>query len=842
VDTASQLNAGEKDMGQTITKKCSEYQKKLDDSDGFPIPHDIATEFASTEKPRMEAYERLNRFGFGMGTLGINGEENYGIIKDYFDLELRAKDEYEWGCLHLGKNHSGFFASATNGHTQGRYALARLLEAGVADIQECQSTNSINKDLLAAAYWYQAAAREGHKLAIGKAEYLFKSVLAQAEDGNPNAMFDIGASYETGVFDFVSQDIDSALYWYERAAKAQNVASHRAIGEIYCYGAYGYKQDISTGIRHLIVAAEAVANGASDSREGVDQVRHRRANVDDQRALWLRVCLLQFECASQGDSGVSNLDVHKHLLELSGGERSHWEASLLLAILSYKEKGLLTETQEHLRRTLSDAWLDAIDFESSHGLDLFLDFDDSGMALWGVPFHMFENRIIPNRNQARCRHIEAVLREMAQKEVVEASLLLGLILIGTGEFDSPDLAEGVAWLQVGVRKGEILSCLRFAALALQGRIKAHSSEIMGALRRVVYSRNDGTDSKLWKLGPTATAEQRAYTEKMNAQIEKSNLRYRCHQDGNGIIDTDVFHALQRSAAQQLADCEREEAVQHAKDQAQRDMLSYLTHTLNNTLSSGPEAARQAMRILGSDLYENNREYKAINNIAAMFSTFLFAQQLLKTFKLYIADPELLRQNWEVDVDGDSSITVVLALSLRQTLSQLVFSANHQAALQRLLPHKETGAVKDIRKSFMEEVVPLDVDASNTNSLFDWVHTHLGVIKLHIAEDAELHFRSNSTRFTFFFSSFSELIYNALKYSDGVQPIEVFWEKPKGSFVFRCRNTWSEESLQSSEGSGKGLVFLTRLVGMLGASLSTRSEAGIFEAEIRFPEELILGNA
>lgn len=272
------------------------------------------------------------------------------------------------------------------------------------------------------------------------------------------------------------------------------------------------------------------------------------------------------------------------------------------------------------------------------------------------------------------------------------------------------------------------------------------------------------------------------------------------------------------------------------------MLSYLTHTLNNTLSSGPESARQAMRILGSELYENNREYKAINNIASMFSTFLFAQQLLKTFKLYIAEPETLRANWGADVEGDATIAMVLSVTLRQTLSQVVFASNHQASLQRLLPHKDAGAVKAIRRTFMDEIVPMDVDATNADQVLDWIHDHLGLIQVEVSPDAELHFRSNSTRYTFFFSSFSELVYNALKYSDGAQPIEIFWGKAgveSGEvFLFRCINTWTEDSISSSEGVGKGLVFLERLAEMLGAKFEKRVEDHRFVAEIRFPETLL----
>ena len=282
---------------------------------------------------------------------------------------------------------------------------------------------------------------------------------------------------------------------------------------------------------------------------------------------------------------------------------------------------------------------------------------------------------------------------------------------------------------------------------------------------------------------------------------------------------------------------RDHEADAVRELTQRDMLSYLTHTLNNVFSGRPEAARQAIRILGSGLYENNAGYTAINNIASMMSTFLFAQQLVSTFKTYVADPDSLRKNWESDGEGDSSITAVLALSLRQTLSQLVFSSNQLDTLDRLLIDKSSDAVRNARKSFMDEMIPLDVSATNAQIVFNWVNNFIGGIHITIDSASDLHFHGNSTRFTFFFSCFSELIFNALKYSDTTQPIGVAWEKLGEHYVFRCENAWSEESISNRQGSDKGLVFLDRLTQMLGATLVKQTVDNRFIAEIRFPENL-----
>lgn len=319
--------------------------------------------------------------------------------------------------------------------------------------------------------------------------------------------------------------------------------------------------------------------------------------------------------------------------------------------------------------------------------------------------------------------------------------------------------------------------------------------------------------------------------------EKFEIRVKEYDDTKEIVSEEFFKEIRDKALARIHEIERQLAEQRSREQTQRDMLSYLTHTLNNTFAGRPEAARQAMRILGSELYENNAGYTAINNIASMMSTFLFAQQLVNTFKIYVADPEALRKNWETDREGDASITTVLAISLRQTLSQLVFSSNQLDTLDRLLLNKGDDAIKNTRKSFMDEMIPLDVGTANAQGVFDWVRDHIGIIHVTIDPAAELHFHSNSTRFTFFFSGFSELIFNALKYSDATQPIEITWGKSGGAYVFRSENAWSEDSVSNRQGSDKGLVFLDRLTRMLGASLEKRTDGNRFIAEIRFPENL-----
>ena len=766
------------------------------------------------------------------------------LLKEYehilSDAECEELDfdtgegQYRMGCHNIGHCLINFYSAAIKGNANGQYVLARLLEIGAYD-EDRWLCESGKRDLIAAAYWYWQAEKQGMAEAAGHANRLFNETLALANNGDADAQFDIAACFETGFFPWIEKNPKTAVEWYEKSAAGGNAVASFSLGKILFLGAYGLSRDVARAFEYLdrwheallaefpnkrlselrSICSVAMCFAALGGSTPFDNPLFAYFEHGDNRRLE-REWSFFF-----GKETQLTGDFKKALEDIPEGYRL--EMQLLYVVLRYRTNGNIDEVRQMLRNMLWHS--EAI---NEVGSDEEPECDTAPSLLmfantnpWGDLFGVFKDRKPTDPEVHRCRKIEAALRELAEKGVEEAALFLGLVLIGSsGDATTPDAAEGKAWLEQGVRRNDLLSCLWYARLALSKQIEAKPSEIKTALKRVLYSN--------W---------EEAEREKRHAHLPR-----RKYGENKEIWSEEYFLELQGRAAMQLETIEREEAIQQAREEAQRDMLSYLTHTLNNTLSSGPEAARQTMRILGSEMYENNRDYKAINNIAAMFSTFLFAQQLLKTFKLYIADPELLRRNWVADQTGEASIPVVMALTLRQTLSQLVFSANHQASLQRLLPQREAGAIKAIRKSFMEEVVPLDVDASNTVLVFDWVRDHLGVVHIEMDVSDELHFNSNNTRFTFLFSSFSELVYNALKYSDGRQPIELSWRKIGGEFVFRSANAWSEESVQSSEGSGKGLLFLKRLVEMLGATLVTENEDGNFVAEIRLPEVLMLGGA
>lgn len=281
-------------------------------------------------------------------------------------------------------------------------------------------------------------------------------------------------------------------------------------------------------------------------------------------------------------------------------------------------------------------------------------------------------------------------------------------------------------------------------------------------------------------------------------------------------------------------------VNREKEKTHKEILTSLTHTLNGALSTGPQAVRTVIDILGSDLYDQGlAEYKAINNMASLLHTLLFAQSLLNAFQSYVSDPERIREKWKSDKVGDANISLVIAMALRQSVARLVFSSNHLAQLKRLLPSQDKDAIKNIRKSFVDEIIPLEISVATASKVFDWVNAHFSALRVEIATDAEMAFTSNATRYMFFFAAFSELIYNALKYSDGREPIVVKWLRQGDDYCFSCVNSCqpASESQPSQEGSNKGLLFIGKLMSMLNDSrLNSQPKNGEHRAMLQFGHE------
>ena len=91
---------------------------------------------------------------------------------------------------------------------------------------------------------------------------------------------------------------------------------------------------------------------------------------------------------------------------------------------------------------------------------------------------------------------------------------------------------------------------------------------------------------------------------------------------------------------------------------------------------------------------------------------------------------------------------------------------------------------------------------------------------------------------FLFACFSEVVYNAFKYSDAQTPIRLKWLYEDGDYLFRCQNTFTQQSLEKS-GSGKGLDFIKTLTHLIeGIQIDERSDHSTFSVEFRIKDTLL----
>ncbi|MEI8209729.1 MAG: hypothetical protein WCG16_11025 [Methylococcales bacterium] len=281
----------------------------------------------------------------------------------------------------------------------------------------------------------------------------------------------------------------------------------------------------------------------------------------------------------------------------------------------------------------------------------------------------------------------------------------------------------------------------------------------------------------------------------------------------------------------------------ALHEKEKEMLSFFTHTMRNALATAPESLRQAIHLLGSEVYEKDtKHYQAINKIAALFSTLSLTDCLIDTFKQSISDPQEFKQSWQKDHTGEATPKWVIASALRQSLNRIIFMSG-SSELRKLLNNPETVLIKATRKSFIEEVLPLNIDSQGVELFYSWTRNHIPAIKVSITDFDELNFGANQVRFSLLFAITSELVLNALKYWDGEDSIQISWRLgEQDKFVFLVKNHCKANASSNLAGTHKGLAFIKRLAELLGeqAQFECKIEDQLFTAELILNKSLFDG--
>ncbi|MDP2834326.1 MAG: hypothetical protein Q8Q28_13725 [Pseudomonadota bacterium] len=622
---------------------------------------------------------------------------------------------------------------------------------------------------------------------IEKSKKLLRSAATQ---GLPHAQNTLGELYEDG-----GSKMEAAS-WYAKAAEQRDADAQYNLGRLIRLGVPVPKtsclDEADQWLREAGVDIEQYRDVTEDPSEAIKwlSAATKQGHVD---ALYLLA-----EMHELGEGCAKDIKEARELYQLAANQ-GHTDAMLKLSGFYKHGRGVDTDTEKSkallLKAAEDSSW--SKDQLIEYAQRWFYDHKISGFGDLSHPIR------ISNKMDS------AIDASVAQNLPV-ALVLRGMICFAP---ERKDYMAARNWFARAEKTGDVLAAFYLALMSLRGLgVRVNLQLASKYLDKCISSLSHYDDLyQTNRINGARAAEQ---------------------QDNNHYHETFEITLLGAARSQQL-----DIKIALAQEETHKQTLSFLTHTLNNALSTGPETVRTVIEILGSDLYNQGQaEYKAINNMASLFPVFLFAESLLKTFKLYVSDPEQMREKWQNDKSGDANVSLVIAMALRQSIARFVFSSNHLAQLKRLLPKQDKEAIKEVRKSFVDEIIPLEMSTATAGKVFEWAKAHFSILQVEIDPEAEMTFTSNATRYMFYFAAFSELVYNALKYADGQQPIVVKWFQQEGDYRFSCTNSCplTQEGLPTQEGSNKGLSFIHKLMSMLeNSALERACENGEYRALLTF---------
>lgn len=277
-------------------------------------------------------------------------------------------------------------------------------------------------------------------------------------------------------------------------------------------------------------------------------------------------------------------------------------------------------------------------------------------------------------------------------------------------------------------------------------------------------------------------------------------------------------------------------------ETEKEMLSILTHTLRNTLSGGPQTVEQVLRMSQNVLGERYREgpvYKTINNIASLHSIFTSVNNMLETYKFYVSEPVKINENWKDDVGGNTDIHFLFFLVLKQTVGRILFEEQNLTQFKRLSEKKSSYTIEEIRRSFIDDILMEREFNQGPGRLLTWLEEYFPVVSLKISNE-DLGFNTDGIRFNILFSCISEIVYNAIKYTNMKGQIQIEWKREKDIFIFSCLNSFSVKDKIKS-GTQKGLSFIKGLMNTIdGCQFFYEKKNSVFSVKLNFNGNLLSG--
>ena len=274
--------------------------------------------------------------------------------------------------------------------------------------------------------------------------------------------------------------------------------------------------------------------------------------------------------------------------------------------------------------------------------------------------------------------------------------------------------------------------------------------------------------------------------------------------------------------------------------AQKSMLSFLVHTLRNTMAGVKPTVDETLEIAREELEEMYHElsvYKTINNLASLYTIFTVIGNMLDTYTLYIRTPENILKNWREDRGGTVTMKFLFALALRQIIARLLFEEQNLSQFKAFAREQSHYSLSEIRESFLTRVLRHELTPENDEHLMIWLKTYFPIVLMNFsAQNITLNLRG--IRFNILFACISEILYNAIRYADSKKPVKIEWKKQGKDFLFSCQNAFSPESTLRT-GSQKGFLFMKGLIKMIdGFQFFDTAENSVFTAQLQLQEQLL----
>jgi TPR repeat protein len=191
-----------------------------------------------------------------LGAMFMNGQ---GVARDdaqaAFWFRKAAEQDFAAAQFHLG----AMFENGQGVAQDEAQAVAWYRKsAGFGqNYPEAQNALGLINDQEAADL-YREAAQEGHAGARNNLQALLQNIRRRAEQGDPDAQFDLGAkySYLTGYTDLLPRDYMQAAFWLRKAAEQGHVRAQVGLGAAYAAGRGVARDDAQAVVWFLKAAAQ----------------------------------------------------------------------------------------------------------------------------------------------------------------------------------------------------------------------------------------------------------------------------------------------------------------------------------------------------------------------------------------------------------------------------------------------------------------------------------------------------------------------------------------------------------------------------------------------------------